>query len=157
MAKPSIYARPRYVRQRVYQRLRHGVNSLLKMFVDDEGARLASTASTRTFTANTNDTLTANSHGFVTGKGPVIVESSGTLPAPLAEDTPYWPIRIDANTFYLATSRENAARGVRIDIADTGSGTHTAEYASDGPAMLERLRQGVKPDQLRAEDDIDDL
>jgi len=157
MAKPPIYARPRYVRQRVYQRLRHGVNSLLKVFVNAEGARLAGTASTRTFTANTNDILSATGHGFVTGKGPVLVESSGTLPAPLAENTPYWPIRINDDTFYLATSRENAAAGVRVDIADTGSGTHTAEYASDGPAMLERLRQGVKPDQLRAANDIDDL
>lgn len=157
MAKPAIYARPRYVRQRVYSRLRHGVNSLLKVFVDTEGTRLASSASDRTFTANVNDTLTSNGHGFITGKGPVVLESSGTLPAGLAEDTFYWPIRIDANTFYLATSRENAVAGTRVDVTGTGTGTHTAAYASDGPAMLERLRQGVQPQTLRAEDDIDDL
>lgn len=157
MAMPAIKARPRHVRHRVYDRLRHGVNSLLKVFVDTEAARLDSTAANRAFTANVNDTLTSTSHGFTLGKGPVILSTSDTLPAGLEEDTLYWPIPINTNTFYLATSRENAANGIRVDVTDTGTGTHTVAYASDGSAMLERLRQGVKPVTLRAEDDIDDL
>lgn len=149
-------SRPRHVKHRVFDRLRHA-GSNLKRFLLGEADRLDSTATGRTFTANTNDTLTSNGHGFVTGKGPVVLTTSGTLPAGLALATPYWPIRIDANTFYLARTREQAADSVRIDVTDTGSGTHTATYAADGSAMLERLRQGVPPDKLRAEDDIDDL
>lgn len=150
-------SRPRHVRHRVFSRLRHAASNL-KSFLLGEADRLDSTATGRTFTANAStDVLTSNAHGFVTGKGPVVLTTSDTLPAGLSLDTPYWPIRIDANTFYLALTREQAARGSRVDVTDTGTGTHTATYAADGSAMLERLRQGVTPDQLRAEDDIDDL
>ncbi len=78
-----------------------------------------------TFTANTNDQLTATSHGLATGDGPVRVWNiAGGLPAPLAKDTDYWAINVDANTFYLATSQANALLGTRIDITTTGTGTH---------------------------------
>lgn len=149
-------SRARHIRHRVFDRLR-SASGHLKAFLLGESDRLDSTASARTFTANVNDTLTSNGHAFVTGKGPVVLATSGTLPAPLAVDTAYWPIRIDANTFYLATSRENAANGVRVNITDTGSGTHTASYATDAQDIMERMRQGVRYDTLKSRTDIDDV
>lgn len=156
MSQPS---RARHLRHRVYSRLRHGVTNILKAFVDGQGSRLASTATGRTFTANSStDVLTSSTHGFLTGKGPIEVSNSGGgLPGGLAASTLYWPIKIDADTFKLATTRENAAAGVAIDITSNGTGTQTAKYATSGAAMLERLRQGVDPNQLRGTSDVDNL
>lgn len=77
------------------------------------------------FTAANTDVCTKASHGFVTGDGPVQLTTTVTLPAGLALATDYYVIRIDANTFYLATSRANAYAGTRVDITDAGTGAHT--------------------------------
>lgn len=77
-----------------------------------------------TFTANTNDTLTYTSHGFLTGLA-VTVSTTTTLPGGLAAATTYYIIKIDTDTFYLATSYANALAGTQIDITSTGTGTHT--------------------------------
>lgn len=82
-----------------------------------------------TFTAATTDIVTATAHGLETGDGPLFGTSSGTLPAGLTLATGYYAIKIDANTFYVATSRQNALAGTRVDITGTGSGTHT--FADD--------------------------
>jgi hypothetical protein len=72
------------------------------------------------------DTIDDTGHGFITGEGPVRMTSSGTLPAGLAVDTDYWIIRVDDNTYKVATSRANALAGTDVDItAAAGSGTHT--------------------------------
>ncbi|MCC6425638.1 MAG: hypothetical protein IT435_02335 [Phycisphaerales bacterium] len=154
----SQASRPRYVRRRVYERLRHA-GSNLKQFLVAQATRLASTPASKTFTAdNTTNVFTSSSHGLLTGKGPVVVSNSGgALPTGLAAATFYWPIRIDANTFKLATTRENAARGTAVDISTNGTGTNSVLYSASAAAMLERLRQGVDPNQLRNEDDVDDL
>lgn len=80
-----------------------------------------------TFTADsTTDHLTATAHGLNTGDGPVQVSNSGgALPAGLAAATNYWVIKIDANTFELATSLSNALAGTQIDITSNGTGTQT--------------------------------
>lgn len=97
------------------------------------------------------DTITETAHGMETGDGPVRVSSSTTLPAGLAAATDYWVIRVDANTFKLATSRANALAGTAIDLTSQGTGTHTltrdVKLAKDFSAggMLEWLAQGVKP------------
>lgn len=76
------------------------------------------------FTAATTDICTLTAHGMQTGQM-VYVTSTGTIPAGLTQNANRWVIRIDANTFYLATSLANALAGTRIDITSTGSGTHT--------------------------------
>jgi len=80
-----------------------------------------------TFTADsTTDHLTATAHGLNTGDGPVQVSNSGGgLPGGLATSTNYWVIKIDANTFELATSLANALAGTQIDITTNGTGTQT--------------------------------
>lgn len=80
-----------------------------------------------TFTAdNTTEIMTAAAHGLQTGDGPFqLTNSGGALPAGLATLTNYWVIRIDANTFYLASSLANALAGTFVTISGNGTGTHT--------------------------------
>lgn len=155
MAQP---ARPRNVRYRTFDRLRHA-SSNLKQFLQAMGTKFMGTAATPTFTADAStDVCTLNSHGFVTGKGPVLVANSGgALPGGLAASTWYWPIRIDANTFKLATSRAKATYGTAIDLTTNGTGTNTIRYAANAEAVMERLRQGVPYERVVAESDIDNL
>ena len=73
------------------------------------------------------DTITIPAHGLITGQSPPMFISNvgGSLPAPLAALTPYWPIAVDANTLKLATSQANALSNTAIDITVAGSGTDT--------------------------------
>lgn len=85
-----------------------------------------------TFTAATTDVCTKVAHDLETGDGPVRAFSTTTLPAGLAAATDYYIIKIDADTFYLATSLANAYAGTRIDITSTGTGTHTLDLTGVG-------------------------
>lgn len=78
------------------------------------------------FTAdNTTEIFTATAHGLQTGDGPARVATSVTLPAGLVAGTDYWIIRIDANTFRLATTFLNAIAGTFLLISTNGTGTQT--------------------------------
>lgn len=90
------------------------------------------TISPTTFTAdNTTEIFTAATHGFKTGDGPFQVSNSGgALPTGLAAVTDYWVIRIDANTFYLATSLALALAGTFLTISTNGTGTQTIDDAT---------------------------
>lgn len=77
-----------------------------------------------TVTAAT-DILTKVAHGMLTGAGPYYVSTSSALPAGLTVNTPYWVIRIDDDSFKLATSAANASAGTAIDITTAGTGTQT--------------------------------
>lgn len=82
-------------------------------------------ASTVTFTANAStDRLSATSHQLRTGQ-PVQFASTGTLPAPLEAGTTYYVIFVDANTIEVAATNAAAVAGTKVDITDTGTGTHT--------------------------------
>ncbi len=78
-----------------------------------------------TFTAAADNIVTAAAHGRFTGDGPFYVSSTTTLPGGLAGLTPYWVVRLGANTFSWATSLANALAGSVVDITSNGSGTHT--------------------------------
>ena len=72
------------------------------------------------------DVIADTAHGFTTGEGPVLLTSSGTLPAGLSLATDYWVIAVDANSIAFATNRANALADTRVDItAAAGGGTHT--------------------------------
>jgi hypothetical protein len=78
-----------------------------------------------TFTAvAATDVCTAATHGFLTGDA-VQVTTSNALPAGLVISTTYYVIKIDANTFKLATTPSNAAAGTAIDITNTGTGVQS--------------------------------
>lgn len=47
------------------------------------------------------------------------------MPTGLAINTRYWVVKVDANTFSLATSLANALAGTKIATSVSQSGTHT--------------------------------
>lgn len=71
------------------------------------------------FTAATSDVITSAGHGLSNGDV-LILTTSGTLPAGLSTNTPYYVIDKTTDTFKLSTS----AGGSAVDITDTGSGVH---------------------------------
>lgn len=119
---------------------------------------IGDTAAATTFTAAATDIATATAHGFASGEGPMVVESTTTLPAGLVATQLYWVGVIDANTFYLHRSKQDAVRDEnRVDITDAGTGTHSIARAADIPGLIEWLRQDNDPVTIQALTDIDNL
>lgn len=86
----------------------------------------------------TADTMTATAHGMATGlKGQFTTTT--TLPAGLSLLTDYYIIKVDANTFRVASSLVNAQAGTYIDLTTQGTGTHTFTPAalSGGVAKIQ--------------------
>ena len=77
-----------------------------------------------TFTAAVTDICTKAAHTYLTGLK-VQLTTTKTLPAGLSLATDYFVIKLDADTFKLASSLVNAQAGTAVDITDTGTGTHT--------------------------------
>lgn len=70
---------------------------------------------------STTDVLTQSNHGFTTGQ--TVRFNSGTNFGGLNASTIYYVIRIDANTFKLATSIANAMASTPVPVDITGNGT----------------------------------
>ncbi len=79
------------------------------------------------FTAdNATEIFTITTHGLLTGDGPFqLTNAGGALPTGVSALTDYWIIKIDGNTFYLATSLANALAGTHLSISTNGTGTNT--------------------------------
>lgn len=92
-------------------------------------------------TADVDDSteeITAAGHPFDTGDGPVqLIIESGALPSPLTVDTDYFVIRVDANTFSLATTRANALAGTAIDLTDAVGVFTVTRLTSDAYLVIE--------------------
>jgi hypothetical protein len=71
-----------------------------------------------------SDSMTVPRHARVTATGPVRLTTDGALPIGLEPDTPYWLIRIDAETLQLAASRADAFSGTAVGFGDNGFGAH---------------------------------
>ncbi len=88
-------------------------------------------------TTHATEIFTAASHGLYTGDGPIrLTNSGGALPAGVAIDTDYYVIRVDANTFKLAVSRDKAMRGENLSISGDGTGTHTLVDTADTKRVI---------------------
>lgn len=94
-------------------------------------AALFPTVGTFTITIASPGVATLTSHGLATGDG-VYLTTTGALPTGLTANTRYWVIKVDANTFRLATSLANALAGTAINTSGSQSGTHTARLAPAG-------------------------
>lgn len=70
------------------------------------------------------DTITETGHNYYTGLVGQLT-TSGTLPTGLSLATDYYIIKLTANTYQFATSKENADAGTQINITGAGSGNHT--------------------------------
>jgi hypothetical protein len=76
------------------------------------------------------DSILEVAHGFLTGDL-CILSTTGVLPAPLAVNTTYYIIRVDADNFRFATSYANAKSATPINITSAlGGGTHTVSVRS---------------------------
>jgi hypothetical protein len=98
------------------------------------------------FTAADTNICTKVAHGLATGDGPVRVSNAGgALPAGLAAATDYWVIRLDADTFSLATTLTLALIGTAVDITDAGTGTQTLSDTADTVTLV-TIATGVDTD-----------
>lgn len=79
-----------------------------------------------------NGAITESTHGYETG---VVgqLSTSGSLPTGFSASTDYYVIRIDADTYALASSYANAVAGTRIIPTAIGSGNQT--YTPNGDAF----------------------
>lgn len=154
MAKTPRISRRRHLRHTNYTRVRR--DERLQDFWTAEAADLADTATPITFTAGTNDRITASSHGLSTGDGPFVVSSTGTLPAGLSAGTLYWVDVVDANTMTLHTGTRQAVASARVDITSVGVGTHSMERAETAEAMF-HAQLINDPRTIAAATDVDSL
>lgn len=72
----------------------------------------------------TTNQITESAHGYFTGLAGMF-SSTGTLPTGLNSTDVFYVIRVNANTYAVALSPEDAEAGNKIDISSQGSGTHT--------------------------------
>ena len=142
------------------RRLRHLNNFLTARADTAANGGIGDTAAQVAFTAdNTTNILTSSGHGLSTGQGPFILSNSGgALPAGLSAGVPYWVEVIDANTFYLHTSRKNVTdAAARVEFTDDGTGTQNYEFGADLDSMQDYLLHPVSTHQLATLTDIDDV
>lgn len=79
-----------------------------------------------TFTRTTGNVLSRTAHGLKTGDGPIqATNTGGALPSGMSAATDYWCIRLDDDTFSIATSLANALAGTAVTLSGAGTGTHT--------------------------------
>lgn len=94
----------------------------------------------------TANTITKAAHGFLTGLA-VTLTTTGGLPAGLATSTTYYVIKIDADTFKLASNLANALAGTAIDITTQGTGNDTAVVTAlaDASVKLQKATSSSGP------------
>lgn len=85
------------------------------------------------FTAKTLDATVGNAIAIASADGTLTVDNA-TLEGGV-DGVDYYIIRLDANTYSLATSKANAIAGTAVTLADAGTGVHrlvrTVETLSD--------------------------
>lgn len=87
-------------------------------------ALLNPTVGTFTVTIATPGVVTLTAHGLETSDS-IYITTTGSLPTGLAANTRYWVIKVNANSFRLATSQANADAGTAINTSGSQSGVHT--------------------------------
>ena len=103
---------------------RTAYSNLFNVIVPNKGAI--------TITSANPGVVTLNTHNFLTGES-IFLTSTGALPTNLTANTLYYVINVDANTFRLATTYDNAIGGTAINATTgTQSGTHTLFYCPYG-------------------------
>lgn len=71
--------------------------------------------------ANATETFTETSHGLSTGD-PLFYVAGTAAPTGLTDETVYYAVYVDANSFRLASSYANALAGTLVTISDDGTG-----------------------------------
>ena len=82
-------------------------------------------------------TITAENHGFST-QDPIVYKAGGSLPiSGLTDGTTYYAIRVDANSFKLATSSVNAGSGTALTITGGTGGSVSDSFSSPRAGLLD--------------------
>lgn len=92
---------------------------------------LCTSLGTVTMTIATPCVVTRVAHGLQTGDS-IYLTTTGALPTGLAQNTRYWVVKVNADTFNLSTSLVNALAGTKINTTGSQSGVHTLRLASHG-------------------------
>ena len=71
-----------------------------------------------------SNTITLNSHGFITGDFVTYTVVNGTAHGGLVDSTEYYIIKIDNDNFRVASTKYNAQRGYPINITQANAGEH---------------------------------
>lgn len=87
---------------------------------NDLNAKSFSTSDVNTST----DTITETSHNYYTGLVGQFT-TTGSAPGGISATTDYYIIKVNANSYKIATTKANAEAGTAVNITSTGSGTHT--------------------------------
>lgn len=88
-------------------------------------AKASTNSATVTITIASPGVVSHTSHGLQTGDK-VYLTTTGALPTGLTASTTYYVVKVDANSYSLATTLDNAAAGTKINTTGSQSGTHTA-------------------------------
>ena len=86
-------------------------------------------SATVTMTIATPCVVSWTTHGLQSGEK-VQFTTTGALPTGLSVSTTYYITKIDADSFYLSTSKANAVAGTYIATSGSQSGVHTAQSIS---------------------------
>lgn len=92
----------------------------------------ATTASVTVGTSAVNtstDVITVSSHALATTNSVTYHNGGGTALAGLAHESTYYVVKVDADSFKLASSYDNAVNGTTIDLTGTGN---DSQYFTDG-------------------------
>jgi hypothetical protein len=96
----------------------------------------ATTASVTVATSAVNtstDVITVSSHGLATTNSVTYHNGGGTALAGLTHESTYYVVKVDANSFKLASSYDNAVNGTTIDLTGTGN---NSQYFTDGDKTI---------------------
>lgn len=82
------------------------------------------------------DTITIPNYTFPSQGQPVILTTTGVLPAGLSLATTYYVIRVSSTTISFATTQANSNIGTAINLTDTGSGVGTMTFTNVNRTVL---------------------
>ena len=86
---------------------------------------------------NSTVTINAENHGFST-QDPIVYKAGGSLPiSGLVDGTTYYAIRVDANSFKLATTSSNAGSGTALTITGGTGGSVTDSFSSPRAGLVD--------------------
>jgi hypothetical protein len=97
-------------------------------------------SSTITVTIATPGVVTHTSHGRITGEK-VYFTTTGALPTGITASTTYYIIKIDANSYNLATTYANAVAGTKVATSGSQSGVHTGYVG--GMILVPGVQRGL--------------
>jgi hypothetical protein len=110
-----------------------GENNSFKILDDIASYTQTFDASSASVVSLADDTLTFNSHRFITGQRVTYTHGGGTAIGNLTSGTAYFIIKNDQNTVKLALTLSDATNNIPINFNALGTGTdHTLNVAFDG-------------------------